>query len=280
LSEATTSVLVTGASKGIGEACALRLARRGWRVFAGHRDAADGERLAGLGLVPVPLDITDSDAVAAAARTIEDATGGGGLHGVVNNAGIAVAGPLEFLPVDALRRQLEVNVIGQVAVTQALLPALRRARGRIVFIGSISGRSALPFTGAYAASKYALEAVTDALRIELMPWGLRVAIVEPGVIATPIWETSLGLGEALLSSMPPEAMVHYGASMPGLRKRAQRGKEGRDPDDVARAVEHALTARRPKLRYVVGTDARIRLALLRLPTRLRDRLIAEVVKRL
>ncbi|MGD8278826.1 MAG: SDR family oxidoreductase [Gemmatimonadota bacterium] len=280
MSGATKSVLVTGASKGIGESCALRLARRGWRIFAGYRDPADAERLRGHGLEAVPLDITDAGQIEAAARTVEDATGERGLHGVVNNAGIAVAGPLEFLPVAALRRQLEINVIGQVAVTQALMPALRRARGRIVFIGSISGRSALPFTGAYAASKYALEAVTDALRIELMPWGLRVAIVEPGVIATPIWETSLGVGEELLSSMPPEAMVHYGAKMPGLRRRAQRGKQGRDPDDVARAVEHALTARRPKLRYVVGTDARVRLGLLLLPTRLRDRLIADVVKRL
>ncbi len=280
LSGATTLVLVTGASKGIGEACALRLARRGWRVFAGYRDPADAERLREHGLEPLPLDITDAGQVEAAARTVEAVTGEGGLHGVVNNAGIAVAGPLEFLPIDQLRRQLEVNVVGQVAVTHALMPALRRARGRIVFIGSIAGRSAMPFTGAYSASKFALEAIADSLRVELMPWGLRVSIVEPGVIATPIWDTSLAAGDALLAAMPPEAMVYYGAKMPGLRKRALRGKDGRDPDDVARVVEHALTARRPKLRYVVGTDARLRLVLGLLPARLRDRLIAAVVKRL
>jgi NAD(P)-dependent dehydrogenase (short-subunit alcohol dehydrogenase family) len=272
--------LVTGASKGIGEACATRLARRGWRVFAGFRDPADGERMEAQGLVPVPLDVTDAGQIADAARTVEAATGEHGLDGVVNNAGIALAGPLEFLPIDRLRQQLEVNVVGQLAVTCALLPALRRARGRVVFIGSISGRSALPFTGAYAASKFALEAIADSLRVELMPWELRVAIVEPGVIATPIWETSLGFSEGLLAEMPPEAMKYYGAKMPGLRKRALRGKDGRDPDDVARAVEHALTARRPRLRYVVGTDARLRLAFQRLPARLRDRIISAAVNRL
>jgi NAD(P)-dependent dehydrogenase (short-subunit alcohol dehydrogenase family) len=273
-------VLVTGASKGIGEACALRLARAGYRVFAGVRAAADGERLRAAGLTPVPLDITDPGQVEAAARFVAAETGAHGLAGLVNNAGIAVAGPLEFLPVSALRHQLEINVIGQVAVTQAVLPALRRARGRIVFIGSVSGRSALPFTGAYAASKYALEAITDALRIELMPWGLHVSIVEPGVIATPIWDTSLALGEELIASMPPSAVELYGSRLDGLRKRALRGRSGRDPDDVAQAVEHALSARRPRTRYLVGMDARLRILFLLLPTRLRDRIIAEAVKRL
>ena len=273
-------MLVTGASKGIGEACALRLAARGWRVFAGYRGAVDGERLRGKGLTPIPLDITDSLQIEAAARRIEGETGAGGLAGVVNNAGIAVAGPLEFLPIQELRRQLEVNVVGQVAVTQSLMPALRRARGRVVFIGSISGRSALPFTGAYAASKFALEAVTDALRVELMPWKMHVSMVEPGVIATPIWDTSLAFGEELVASMPPEAHDRYGAAIDGLKERARRGRLGRHPDAVARVIEHALSARRPRTRYLVGTDAHLRMLFQRLPTRLRDRITAEAVKRL
>jgi NAD(P)-dependent dehydrogenase (short-subunit alcohol dehydrogenase family) len=271
---------VTGASKGIGEACALRLARGGWRVFGGVRADADAERLRAAGITPVSLEVTDEVQTAAAAAFVDAEVGERGLDGLVNNAGIAVAGPLEFLPLAELRRQLDVNVVGQVAVTQALMPALRRARGRIVFIGSISGKSALPFTGAYAASKFGLEAVADALRVELMPWRMRVSIVEPGVIATPIWETSLAFGEAMLAAMPPVALEYYGAAVDGLKDRALRGKSGRPPDDVARVVEHALTARRPKLRYVVGTDARLRMLFQLLPARLRDRIIAEAVKRL
>lgn len=276
----TRTVLVTGASKGIGLACARRLAGRGYRVFAGCRAEEDADGLWSYGVTPVRLDVTESDQIAATAAVIEEATGEAGLHGLVNNAGIAVAGPLEFLPVADFRRQLEINVVGQVAVTQAVLPALRRANGRVVFIGSISGRSALPFTGAYAASKFGLEAVTDALRVELLPWNIRVALVEPGVIATPIWETSLAFGEELLAAMPAQALEYYGHTVDGLRDRALRGKKGRDPDAVARVVEHALTGKRPRLRYIVGADARLRLLLERLPTRMRDRIVAEVIKRL
>lgn len=274
------AVLVTGASKGIGLACTRLLTAKGFRVFAGHRVDTDAERLRNEGATPVRLEVTNADHIAAAGDLIEDATGGAGLDGVVNNAGIAVAGPLEFLPVADVRRQLEVNVVGQVAVTQAVLPALRRAGGRIVFIGSIAGRSALPFTGAYAASKFALEAIADSMRVELLPWGLDVSVVEPGVIATPIWETSLAFGEKLLEAMPPETLEYYGSAINGLRNRALRGKLGREPDEVARAVLHALTAPNPKVRYVVGSDARRRLLFERLPARIRDRIIAAYVKRL
>ncbi|HEX7049487.1 MAG TPA: SDR family oxidoreductase [Longimicrobiales bacterium] len=271
------AVVVTGASKGIGRACALRLDRRGFRVFAGVRRAADGDALRAEGsdrLTPIHLDVTDADAIAAAADAVAAAENAG-LAGLINNAGIAIAGPLEFLPPDALRRQLEVNVVGLVAVTQAFLPLLRRGRGRIVNIGSIAGVSALPFVGAYAASKHAVEALTDALRIELLPWGMQVAVIEPGGIATPIWETSIETAERLARDYPPEAEAYYGTAMEAVRRAAEHAAQhGGSPDSVARAVEHALTAARPRTRYLVGADARLRAALRFLPDRLRDRLIA------
>src|SRR5262245_27461228 len=169
------TILVSGASKGIGEACALQLAGQGHLVFAGVRKQQDADRLQSRGgerIVPLTLDVTSETDIRAAAVEMENRLEGRGLAGVVNNAGIAIACPLEFLPIAELRRQLEVNVVGQLAVTQAMLPLLRRATGRIVNIGSIAGRSALPMTGAYSASKYALEALTDSLRVELLRWRL------------------------------------------------------------------------------------------------------------
>ena len=270
------AVLVTGAAKGIGRATALRLARGGWRVFAGVRRDQDGAELRAQhdGIQPVQLEVTDAEQIAVAASQIEDASGGA-LHGVVNNAGIALGGPLEYLPPGELRRQLDVNVVGQVAVTQAVLPMLRHARGRIVFVGSISGRSAVPFTGAYAASKHALEAIADAWRVELMPFGVDVVLIEPGVIATPIWETSIAAGDRMLAGAPPSLEQDYGKKLAALRRHAERGNEGLDADVVARTIEHALTASSPKTRYLIGNDARLRLWLQRLlPDRARDRLIA------
>ncbi|MEK7693262.1 MAG: SDR family oxidoreductase, partial [Chloroflexota bacterium] len=187
----TRSVVITGASTGIGEACALHLDALGWRVFAGVRKGADGEALqrkASARLIPVRIDVTDQASIASACDAVAQELGARGLDGLVNNAGIAVAAPLEFVPIDDLRRQLEINVIGQIAVTQAFLALIRTARGRIVNIGSVSGKLATPFTGPYSASKFAMEALTDALRIELRPWKIEVSIVEPGSIATPIWE--------------------------------------------------------------------------------------------
>jgi NAD(P)-dependent dehydrogenase (short-subunit alcohol dehydrogenase family) len=261
---------VTGASSGIGEACALRLARNGWRVLAGVRKAGD----APAGTEEVLLDVTDAEAVRAAAERVEE------LHGLVNNAGIAVAAPLEALPLDELRRQLEVNVIGQVAVTQALLPQLRRGRGRVVFVGSIAGRSALPFLGAYAASKHALEAVGDALRVELAPWGIHVSIVEPGSIATPIWTKGATMADAIQARVPPETLVLYRDRMDAFRRAAAAaGRRGVGPDRVAEVVEDALTADRPKTRYLVGRDAKLRALFERLPDRARDRVFERVLLR-
>lgn len=273
------AVVITGASTGIGKACALWLDAQGWRVFAGVRRPEDGEALraeASERLTPVSFDVTQEASLAAAARQVEAALGGAGLSGLVNNAGVAVAAPLEFLPLDELRRQLEINVVGAVASTQAFLPLLRRGRGRIVNMGSVSGRVAAPFFGPYSASKFALEALTDSLRGELRPWGLEVVIVEPGNIATPIWEKSLAAGDQLIARLPPAAHDYYGKVIPAIRAYAKRsGETGASPDKVSRAVSHALTARRPKTRYIVGKGVRTAVPLIAaIPDRLRDALTA------
>jgi NAD(P)-dependent dehydrogenase (short-subunit alcohol dehydrogenase family) len=221
------SALVTGASSGIGAACAARLVGSGWRVFAGVRREGDAPE----GTDEILLDITDADQIAQAAQRIAE------LDALVNNAGIAIAIPLEFIPIDELRRQLEINVIGQVAVTQAFLAHLRRSRGRIVFVGSIAGRSALPFLGAYAASKHALEALADTWRVELRPFGIEVSLVEPGTIRTPIWTKSAALADSLANGAPPELGELYGERVAAFgRVAAERGAKGASVEAVVDAV--------------------------------------------
>jgi NAD(P)-dependent dehydrogenase (short-subunit alcohol dehydrogenase family) len=278
------AVVITGASTGIGAACAERLDALGMRVFAGVRRTEDGEALQAKTsgrLTPLVLDVTDDAAIAAAAEQVRAATGAGGLWGLVNNAGVAVPGPMEFLPPAELRRQLEINVVGQVAVTQAFLPLIRLARGRIVNISSISGRLATPFVGAYSASKFALEALSDVLRIELGPWGIAVVIVEPGGIATPIWERSLATADRLMEQMPPQFREYYGPVEPVIRKSAQRtGTRGTPPAEVAEVVAQALTTGRPRTRYTVGGRANLITRLVaRLPDRQRDALVARQLPR-
>ena len=264
------TALVTGASSGIGEACALRLAREGWRVFAGVRRAGDAPP----GTEEVILDVTDPGQIEAAAGLVDE------LHGLVNNAGIVLAAPLEFIPPEELRRQLDVNVVCQVAVTQAFLPQLRRARGRIVFVGSIAGRSALPFLGAYAASKHALEGIADSLRLELRPFGIHVSIVEPGTIQTRIWAKSAALSDELAQRAPAALGELYGARIAAFRRVAlQRAERGASADEVAKAVREALSAERPRTRTLVGRDAKLRARFERLPDRVRDRLYERVLFR-
>jgi NAD(P)-dependent dehydrogenase (short-subunit alcohol dehydrogenase family) len=272
------SVVITGASTGIGEACALHLDQLGYRVFAGIRKAIDGDSLrrrASERLVPVRMDISDETEIGEAARNIIEALGGGGLAGLINNAGIVVGGMLEFMPLDSLRRQLEVNVIGQVAVTQAFLPSLRKARGRIVNISSVSGLISSPFTGAYSASKFALEALTDSLRMELRPWKIHVSLVEPGFIQTPLIEKSLGAAGELGAQLPAEAVNLYGASFRAVEAATRREAAKAAPTEVVvKAVVHALTARRPRTRYVVGEHSKFQIGIARaLPDRWRDALI-------
>jgi NAD(P)-dependent dehydrogenase (short-subunit alcohol dehydrogenase family) len=261
--------LVTGASTGIGRACALHLTTLGYEVLAGVRTTA-----APPGTQAIRLDVTSDADIAAAAERVGDR-----LHALVNNAGIAVNGPVEVLPIAEWRRQLEVNLIGQVAVTRALLPALLNARGRIVNISSISGRLALPLVGPYTASKFAMEAVTDVLRREITAHGVQVVAVEPGAIVTPVWEKSRAQGEALVAGMSADAHRRYDELVDGLRRNVERvARDGLPPEAVAEVVGRALTARRPRTRYVVGRDAKVRAILARvLPDRAYDALIRRVL---
>jgi NAD(P)-dependent dehydrogenase (short-subunit alcohol dehydrogenase family) len=267
------AILVTGASTGIGEATALRLARRGHKVYAGIRKPEDGRRLeaeADGDLTAIRLDVTDEAEI----RLLADELDGAPLRGLVNNAGFSVVGPIETLVLDDWRRQLEVNLIGQVAVTKAFLPNLRATRGRIVNVTSIGGLVASPFFAPYIASKFGLEGVTDSLRMELLPWGIDVIAVEPGSIKTEIWGKGAAEVERALAEMSEAEAELYGDAMVAVRKTGQRtGSRGIKPDRVARVIEKALTARRPKPRYLVGLDAHgMRAMRLLLPTRLADRL--------
>lgn len=275
-------MLVTGSSTGIGRACALQLDRLGFRVFAGVRKQEHGERLradSSTGLRPVILDVTKSEHIASATDLIKQEVGADGLAGLVNNAGIPVAGPLEFVPLDEVRRVLEVNVIGQIAVTQAMLPLLREARGRVINIGSIGGRIATAFMGPYNASKFAMEALTDALRAELAPWGIEVSIIEPGNIATNIWQRGIEWGRQMRAQLPPEAEGLYRKQLDTLMDgAAYMDRVGISPDHVAKAVAHAFTARKPKTRYVVGLDARAQKLMALLPDRLRDRILTKATE--
>ena len=271
------SALITGASTGIGRASTLRLAGNGWTVFAGVRDPDAGERLAaeaGAGrVIPLALEVTDPAQIAEAAARVDAELAGGaaGLDALVNNAGIGIGGPLELVSPEDLRRQFDVNVFGQVAVTQALLPALRRAGGRIVLVSSIGGRVAMAFTAPYAASKHAIEAFGDALRVELRSSGVRVALIEPGSVATPIWDKSRA--EADRVSIPDHLQAEYG-KVPAAMDKVMRdtARRGVSPELVAATIERALTSSRMRARYVVGRDARAMLLARRLlPDLLFDR---------
>lgn len=271
------SVLITGASRGIGRAAALRLARAGWDVLAGVRRLEDGQALRrearGERIVPVELDVNSPEHLAALGDVLPER-----LDGVVNNAGAVVGGPVEALALDDLRRQLDINVVAQVAVTQAVLPRLRAGGGRVVFVSSVSGRVSTPFTGAYNASKFALEALADSLRMELRPWGIDVSLIEPGSIDTDIWRNALETSDATEAAMSEEHRRLYGERVRALRKAIRRTQANlSSPEKVADAIHAALTAERPKARYVVGADARLQLALrAALPTRAFDAAVSRL----
>ena len=263
-------IVVTGASTGIGRACVVRFAQLGHTVFAGVRKSADVEALQAKNVVPMLLDVTSPQSIAAALTAV----GPEPLAGLINNAGIAVIGPLELVPVDAWRNQFEVNVLGLVAVTQAFLPLLRQGKGRIVNVGSIAGRSALPASGPYDASKFAVEAISDALRMELHASGIFVSLIEPGAVATPLWRKTLENLESIKDGCAAEAYEPYARLMANVQKETVTAAKKAVPvESVVKAVEHAMTARRPKTRYVIGPDAWLFVILNLLPDRWRDSLI-------
>jgi len=274
------SVLITGASTGIGRATALRLDASGWRVFAGVRREEDAESLRADGsdrLMPLTIDVTEADQIAAAATRIEAEAGG--LEGLVNNAGVAIPAPLETVPIEDLRRQVEVNMIAQVAVTQAMLPSIRRAHGRVVFIASIGGRIAFPLNGPYHMAKFGIEAAGDVFRQELRPWRIPVSIVEPGSIATPIWERGAKTADEVQERAGSRQVALYGQAMERLREVARElAERGIPPEKVAATIEHALTSSRPRSRYLVGLDAKVQAHLKPwIPTPVFDRIVARMM---
>lgn len=256
------SVVVTGASSGLGKATAIRLCELGYRVFAGVRADSSGAELSRLShtageLVPVMLDVTDAASVAQAGELVERRCSDTGLWAVVNNAGICISAPVELVPMDMMRAQIETNVIGTLAVSQRFLPLLRAARGRIVNISSGVGNVASPYLGVYAASQFAKEGLSDALRRELRPLGVSVSVIQPGAIGTPIWHKTRQSAEEILATAPAEVVEVYRARFVKFLTmneiRAQGSKT--TTADCAEAVAEALAARRPKTRYRVGIDS-------------------------
>lgn len=268
------TVLITGASSGIGKTCALHLAKRGFNVVAGVRNDRDAQALHNEklnNLKTITLDITKKEDIASAVRFFSNDN----LYAIVNNAGTAVLGPIEFVPVDSVRKQFEVNLFGHIALTQALLPKLRASGGsRIVNMSSISGMMAFPFYGPYALSKFALEAFNDALRRELKPWRIKVISIQPGNVATPIWHKSFLTASSILTGFPPEAMSLYEGNLLTSEKPTD---DMTKPSAVAHAVFQALSSSHPRTRYRVGKDAKKYAVMLRLlPTRLLDKLLCKL----
>ncbi|MCX2931823.1 SDR family NAD(P)-dependent oxidoreductase [Mycobacterium sp. CVI_P3] len=251
------------------------MAAAGWDVIGGVRSAADAEALSALPRVSaVLLDVTDDAQVAALADALPAR-----LDALVNNAGIAVSGPLEALTPNEIRHQLDVNVIGPLTVTQAVLPLLRESRGRIVFISSVNGKLSAPLMGAYSASKFALEAAADALRVELRPWHIGVSVVEPAQTDTDLWREADQSIADMEAAMAPRHRALYSKHVAGLRKSIPMSQRlAVDPAKVARVVHEALTARRARARYPVGVATAVQMALMtKVPTCVRDVVLRRVL---
>jgi NAD(P)-dependent dehydrogenase (short-subunit alcohol dehydrogenase family) len=273
-----STIVVTGASTGIGYATTVRLAKNA-TVYAGVRSESDFAALGALGgnVVPVYLDVTNADSIARAKASIGERTGGN-IDAVVNNAGIVVAAPLEVVELDQFQRQFAVNVMGPLLVTQAFLPMLRASKGRIVTIGSIGGKMALPYVGPYVASKFAIEALMDALRLEMAPFGVRVILIEPGAIKTPLWGRTQAASAGSIERIAPEVLSLYAEPIRKMQALSSKIESGAiEPDRVAAVIERALASKHPHARYLVGTDARVQLAIGRLPEFIRDRLITAML---
>jgi NAD(P)-dependent dehydrogenase (short-subunit alcohol dehydrogenase family) len=269
------AVVITGTSTGIGRAATRLLDREGWRVFAGVRREQDAESLraeCSTRVFPLLLDVSDGGAIEQAAKDVAGALGGGGLAGLVNNAGIGFGGPLEFVDLDEMRRGFEVNVFGPTHVTKAFLPLLRRAKGRVVNVGSGAGKVAMPLLGPYCASKFALEALSDALRVELRRFGMHVVVIEPGFVDTPMQAKGRSDAQRMRNDLPEEARTLYDRAIEKFEANLERfGANATPPEAVARAIAAALLSPRPHTRYTVGRDAKLLTPLSRLlPDRAKD----------
>ena len=255
------AVVVTGASTGIGRATALYLDKEGYRVFAGVRKEADAESLIEVAsdrLTPITIDVTEDGSIKAAKDEVERAVGDDGLVGLVNNAGVGGGGPIEFMDLDSFRDTLEINLVGQIAVTQAFMSLIREAKGTIVFIASIGGRIATPFLSPYNASKFGIEAVGESLRAEVMPWGIDVTVVEPGSISTEIWAKGADTASEQIKELSPDARRLYGKQLTRLSESlGETADRGIHPDKVAEVVHKSIRSEKPKHRYLVGTDAKV-----------------------
>ncbi|MBD2894029.1 hypothetical protein amrb99_29520 [Actinomadura sp. RB99] len=270
----TRTVLITGAAGGVGGAAVRRLAGLGWDVYAGIRRPSDAGRLPA-GVHALTIDLIDEETVEAAAKEIAARTGGR-LDALVNNAGVIVEGPVELVPLEDWRRQFDVNVVGQVAMAQAVLPMLRAAKGRVVNVGAVSSRMSGPAFGPIAASKAALASVTEALRVEMRPLGVKVSVIEPGLLDTEIFDKSGASRRATGWRGDADAQRIYEGVTAKMAEFGARAKPG-PVDSAVKAIVKALTARRPKARYLVGRDARMMATLARLPDHTRDRLLLRTV---
>lgn len=272
-------IVVSGASTGMGAATALELAARGYDVLAGVRDADAAERLRTTRLEPVTLDITDPADVAALAERVRH--DGRPLRALINNAGMAANAPIEALPLPVWRQMFEVNLFGHIAMTQALLPALRASKGTVVNISSTGGRIAMPAFGAYSATKYAVEAVSDALRREVAGQGVKVVVVEPGAVKTEMVATGTRTAHTLIDAMSDDNRARYDELMRAfLAQTAEFGVSGVPAADAARTIADAATASRPKTRYTIGRDAAIFTRLARIASdRVLDRALASNTRR-
>ncbi len=277
------NILITGASTGIGFSTAIHLAQEGYQVFGSVRRPKDAEFLAAATpahAAPIRsllFDVTDTEAVHSAAQNLRQELGQAGLHALINNAGVAIAGPLEYIPEDEFIRQMDINVFGMLRCTQAFLPLLKIAQGRILNLSSVAGRLAFPLAGPYHSSKHAVEGFSDVLRLELRRHQIQVIVIQPGAIRTPIWQTAQAKAAEIQASLPPQALREYGRLFEQVGKASARaGAEGDEPQLCAKIIAHALQARKPRTRYVVGRPAKIGLFLRRiLSDRAMDRLVGK-----
>ena len=273
-------VIVTGASTGIGAATARELARREFHVLAGVRRDRDADAIRGPGIEPLIIDITNPDHIRALATRVHGDPQGRAVRALVNNAAIAVNAPVESFAIEQWRRLFEVNLFGHIAVTQALLPALIRSKGRVVNISSVGGKIAMATYGPYAGTKFALEAVSDSLRREIAPFGVQVVVVEPGAVRTEMAGRAIATAHELASTMTPEQSQRYGGLVQAITAQAASAMEsGLSADAAAKVIAQAVTARKPRTRYTIGRTTALMTLLARiLPDRILDLVIAAALR--